>query len=180
MNPKEFSWTEDQQVTVTNPTDLPYKFKVHNKEYELGAHKTAKMPGYIAWVFVYGLSSQICQAEGNFLRWNEEGYRQEYYDRLVKNVDSIMQAVEEEDEPAVNTFDEEDAEDPDDIPADTPTAAAAANALAGDEDEEEGEPDQPAETPPPAPAAAAPAGVKPMTAAPRATALQTGKTAKAK
>lgn len=129
MNPKEFSWSEDQQVTVTNPTEQPYIFKVHNKQYELGAHKTAKMPGFIAWVYVYGLSSQMCQADGNFQRWNEEGYRQEYYEKLVKNIDSIMQVVEEEAEPLVNTFEEEDI-DESDLPSNTPSATDIANTLA--------------------------------------------------
>lgn len=94
MNPQDFNWTEDQQVTVTNPTAEAYKFMVHNKNYELPAGATAKMPGYIAWLYVYGLSTQLAQSEGNFNRWNEEGYRQEYYDRLVVGVDKLVQEIE--------------------------------------------------------------------------------------
>lgn len=107
MKPTEFNWTEDQQVTVINPTEAPYKFKVHNKEYEVGAGKTVRMPGYIAWVYVYGLASKICQANGEFNRWNEEGFRQTYFEQLVAGVDSVMQTVEPvEEEPTVETFDE--------------------------------------------------------------------------
>lgn len=67
------------------------------------------MPGYIAWVYVYGLATQLAQADGVFNRWNEEGFRQEYYDKLVSGVDAIVQSVETvEDEPEVTTFDEAD------------------------------------------------------------------------
>lgn len=135
MNPQEFSWTEDQQVTVVNPTDQPYSFKVHSKEYVLGPQKIAKMPGYIAWVYVYGMSTQLAQADGKFASWNEEGFRQQYYQKLVKNVDAIVQDIQEEPEPAINTFDEED--DHATLPTDTPSAAEVANTLAADEDEQE-------------------------------------------
>jgi hypothetical protein len=112
MNPKEFNWSEDQQVTVTNPTDQPYRFKVHNKDYQLGAHKSAKMPGYIAWVYVYGLASQLAQADDVFARWNEEELRQEYFAKVVKNVEQIVNEIEEEPEDfAGATFDEEDLPD---------------------------------------------------------------------
>lgn len=112
MNPGEFSWKEDQQVTVTNPTATDYHFKVHNKEYVLGAGKSAKMPGYIAWVYVYGLSTQLVQADGKFNRWNEEEFRKEYYEKLVVGVDEIMQPVQEAPTPAVHTFDEEESSKP--------------------------------------------------------------------
>lgn len=120
MNPLEFSWKEDQQVTVTNPTAETYKFRVHSKEYELGAGKSAKMPGYIAWVYVYGLASKMCQADGNFNRWNEEGYRQEYYEKLVAGVDALVQDVQIEEKPLVQHLDdgtdEEEADDESDLP----------------------------------------------------------------
>lgn len=112
MNPKEFPWTEDQQVTVTNPTPESYKFKVHNKEYELGAGKTGRMPGYIAWVYVYGMASKLCQEDKFFMRWNEEGFRQEYYDKVVSGVDPVMQAVEVEEQSLVETLDDEEVENP--------------------------------------------------------------------
>lgn len=117
MDPKEFSWKEDQQVTVTNPTAETYRFKVHNKEYALDAGKTAKMPGYMAWVYVYGLATQICQADKQFARWNEEGFRQEYYEKLVSGVDAIMEPVAIEEKSPIETLDddidsEEGAENP--------------------------------------------------------------------
>jgi hypothetical protein len=159
MNPKEFSWSEDQQVTVVNPTDNPYKFKVHNKDYAVGAHKTVKMPGYIAWVYVYGLSTQLAQADGVFNRWNEEDFRPTYYEKLVKSVDALVQDVEEIEEPEVtSTFDEIDEPDEPDTT---------------EEPDQPGEPDK-EEQPDPAPAAdsqptpeleregAAPANIQPM------------------
>lgn len=109
MNPLEFNWTEDQNVTVTNPTGEPYRFKVHNKDYELGAGKTARMPGYIAWVYVYGLATQLAQQDGVFNRWNEEDFRPTYYNKLISGVDAVVQNVETvEPEPEVTTFDEAD------------------------------------------------------------------------
>jgi hypothetical protein len=93
INPKEFDWAEDQQVTVTNPTSDTYKFKVHSKDYEVGSGETVRMPGYIAWVYVYGLSSQLCQAAGEFNRWNEEGFKQTYYQRLVVGADDVIQQI---------------------------------------------------------------------------------------
>lgn len=98
MNPLDFDWKEDQQVTVTNPTADSYKFKVHNKDYELPSGATAKMPGYIAWIYVYGLASKLCQEDNNFNRWNEEGYRKEYYSKLVVGVDNLVQTIEFEPE----------------------------------------------------------------------------------
>lgn len=110
MNPDEFSWNEDEHVTVTNPTAETYVWKVHNKEYQLAPGKTAKMPGYIAWVYVYGLSTQLAQADGVFNRWNEEGFRQEYYEKLVSGVDNIVQAVEVQPAPLVETLDDDEDE----------------------------------------------------------------------
>jgi hypothetical protein len=119
MDPKSFPWTEDQQVTVTNPTTETYKWMVHSKAYELGAGRTAKMPGYIAWVYVYGLSSQMAQADGVFNRWNEEGFRQEYFDKLVAGYDNLIQTVEVEEPSLVEALDEPE----DDEPTDEPTPA---------------------------------------------------------
>ena len=101
-----FSWTEDQQVTVTNPTSEDFTWKVHGKDYLLGAGKTAKMPGFIAWLYVYGQSVKMVQADGKFGRWNEEGFRQEYFDKFVAGVDDLVQIVQEEPEPEVHTFDD--------------------------------------------------------------------------
>ena len=106
MNPKDFSWTEDQSVTVTNPTNEDYTWKVHGKDYTLGAGKTAKMPGFIAWLYVYGQSVKMAQADGQFTRWNEEGFRQEYYDKFVAGIDDLVQVVPEE-QPALTVFGED-------------------------------------------------------------------------
>lgn len=93
MNPKDFSWEEDQQVTVTNPTDKDYPFKVHSKDYEMKAGETARMPGYIAWVYVYGMASQLCQADGLFNRWNEEGFKQKYFEKVVVGADDVVEKI---------------------------------------------------------------------------------------
>lgn len=105
MNPADFSWTEEQSVTVTNPTSDVYKFMVHGKAYEVGAGKTVKMPGYIAWIYVYGQSVKAMQADGVFTRLNDEGFKQTYFEKFVAGVDSVIQQVQEV-EPEVNTFDE--------------------------------------------------------------------------
>lgn len=96
MSPKDFWWDESQQVTVVNPTDKDYRFKVHNKDYQVGAGERVRMPGYIAWVYVYGMSTQLCQADNNFNRWNEEGYRRTYYEKVAESTDDLIQAVEPE------------------------------------------------------------------------------------
>jgi hypothetical protein len=106
-----FSWTEDQHITVINPTSEDFKFKVHAKEYQLGAGKSAKMPGYIAWVYVYNMASQLCQADNKYNSWNEEGFRQKYYEKLVVGVDAIVQDVVDEPEPAVHVFEDDKAGD---------------------------------------------------------------------
>lgn len=107
MDPKEFSWTEDQSIIVTNPTDKDYRFLVHSKPYMVKAGQKARMPGYIAWVYVYGLATQICQKNDEWNRWNEEGFRNTYYQKIVDSADSVVQAVETIDEPA-ETFDDAD------------------------------------------------------------------------
>lgn len=106
MNPKDFSWAEDQQVTVTNPTSEDFKFKVHGKDYMLSAGKTAKMPGFIAWKYVYDQSVKAAQADGKFTSWNDEGFKQTYFEKFVAGVDELVQIVEEEPEPDVHTFEE--------------------------------------------------------------------------
>jgi len=98
MSPKDFNWEESQQITVINPTKEDYHFKVYSQDYEVKAGAKAKMPGYMAWMFVYHLAEKICQKEHNFNRWNEEGYRQIYFNRLVVAVDDIMQEVSVEPE----------------------------------------------------------------------------------
>jgi hypothetical protein len=107
MNPKEFGWTEYQQVTVTNPTSEDFRFKVHGKDYMLAAGRTAKMPGFIAWLYVYGQSVKMAQADGAWPRWNEEGFRKTYFDKFMVGVDELISTGEEEPEPEVRTFGEE-------------------------------------------------------------------------
>lgn len=113
MNPKDFPWTEDQQVTVTNPTADDFKFKVHGKEYMLATGKAAKMPGFIAWLYVYGQSVKMVQEDGEFSRWNEEGFRKDYYDKFIVGVDDLVQIVEDESESGIRTFDDQDGNTPD-------------------------------------------------------------------
>lgn len=103
MNPDDFPWKEEQQITVTNPTSEVYRFMVHGKAYEVGAGKTVKMPGYIAWLYVYGQAVRAMQADDQFTRLNEEGFKQTYFERFVAGVDSVIQQVEEV-EPEINTF----------------------------------------------------------------------------
>lgn len=168
MNPKDFWWKEDQQITVTNPTNETHKFKVHNKAYQLGAGKTAKMPGYIAWVYVYEMAVKLCQADGTFNRWNEEGYRKVYFEKLVAGVDNVIQDVEEQPEPDVSTFDERDLSGTAPIKTDTAVPKPATDSP---EDDEEGEDN--VETLPDSSKQ-----VKPMQAQPKAQALRGDKPAK--
>lgn len=106
MKPTEFSWTDDQQVTVTNPTAKDYKFMVHGKAYMVEAGRIAKMPGYIAWLYVYGMASQLAQSDKRFGEWNEETTRKEYYEKVLVGVDEVVQTIQQEPEPEVRTFDE--------------------------------------------------------------------------
>lgn len=142
MNPLEFWWKEDQQVTVINPTDQPYQFKIYGKDYQVGAHKSAKMPGYMAWVYVYGMASQLCQAADKFNRWNEEEFRLEYYQKVVKDVEPLMEEITEEPEPSPI----EELGSDDDEPSDVEKAAEE---LAADEEPDEAPtaPEKPAEEP---------------------------------
>lgn len=96
MNPKEFGWEESQQVTVVNPTEDDFKFKVHNMDYEVKAGARVKMPGYIAWVYVYNMATKLCQEDGNFNRWNEENYRPTYFKKVAVGADSLLQEIVEE------------------------------------------------------------------------------------
>ena len=122
MNPKDFPWKTEQSVTVTNPTTDDYRFQVYSKWYEVKAGQTAKMPGYIAWLYVYGLACKMSQADKTWSRWNEEGFRDTYYQKIVVAADEVVQVVKPE-EPGVEVFgdavddldlddfDEEDLED---------------------------------------------------------------------
>lgn len=77
---------------------------VHGKSYMLPAGKTAKMPGFIAWLYVYGQAVLAAQADDKFSRWNEEGFRDEYYKRFYVGVDELVQIVQAEAEPEVTVF----------------------------------------------------------------------------
>ena len=126
MNPKEFGWAEDQQVTVKNPTQKDFTFKVHNKEYTVPAGKTVKMPGYIAWVYVYHISAQEAQntnisvddnknKTSDFSRWNEEGFRQKYFTKFVSGTDSLIQTIEEIEPEDAADFEEVEDDEPSNV-----------------------------------------------------------------
>jgi hypothetical protein len=93
MKPNEFDWEESQRVTVTNPTKKDYVFKVHSKDYKVEAGETYGLPGFIAWVYVYGLATQMAQADGKWAHWNEEGFRKQYYDKIVVGTDAVIEKV---------------------------------------------------------------------------------------
>lgn len=112
MNPKDFGWSEDQQVTVTNPTSEKLQFKVHSKDYEIPAGRTLKMPGYIAWVAVYNLAVRMAQADGKFDEWNDEPVRKGYYEKFVVGMDNLVQEVELEPEVKLEDVTEEDSTTP--------------------------------------------------------------------
>lgn len=118
MDPKQFNWKADQQITVKNPTKDNFRFQVHSKWYEVNAGQTAKMPGYIAWLYVYKLATKMAIEAGDFRHWNEEGFRQRYFDKIVTGVDSVIQTIVPELPPA-ETFESDDAVDePDDVMTD--------------------------------------------------------------
>jgi hypothetical protein len=98
MDPKQFSWSEDQQVTVKNPTGEDFQFTVHSKSYVVEANTTAKMPGFMAWLYVYNLATKLAQEQGVFYRWNEEGFRPTFINEqnLVVAIDDIVQEVVKE------------------------------------------------------------------------------------
>lgn len=96
MNPQEFEWQHDQQVTVSNPTKDNFQFQVGGKDYEVKAGKSVKMPGFIAWNYVYHQASQLAQADGVGTLWNEPTTREEYYEKLVVGIDPSVQDVQEE------------------------------------------------------------------------------------
>jgi hypothetical protein len=66
MNPKEFGWSADQNITVQNPTKSPFTFQVHSKSYTVGAGETVRMPGFMAWLFVYNMAELLADKAGEF------------------------------------------------------------------------------------------------------------------
>lgn len=107
MNPKEFNWQADDQVTVVNPTDETFRFQVHSKLYEVAAGQKARMPGYIAWLYCYKMAQQLITADGQLQHWNDEGFRNKYYNRLVQGTENTIQAIQDEPEPEAETFEPE-------------------------------------------------------------------------
>jgi hypothetical protein len=95
MNPKDFDWDQDQQVTVTNPTAKAHSFQVHSKFYEVGPHETVRMPGFMAWVFVYTLALELAQRAGEYEnKWNDASVRQRYYNKVIVGADELIQKIE--------------------------------------------------------------------------------------
>lgn len=107
MNPKDFDWAENQQVTVTNPTAEPFTWQVHGKEYSLGPGLSASMPGYLAWVYVYNQATKMAQADKKFDQWNDIPVRKEYFAKFVAGVQPIIQEVTVE-KSLVETLDDTD------------------------------------------------------------------------
>lgn len=96
MDPKDFDWSSDQQVTVTNPTAEDFAFKVYGKEYVVESGSTVKMPGYIAWIYTHKISVKEAQKDGGFINWNDKGSRQEYYRRFVIGSEELVQIAKPE------------------------------------------------------------------------------------
>lgn len=115
MNPKDFDWTEAQQVTVTNPTSEPFIWQVHGKQYTLEAGQSASMPGYLAWVYVYGQSTKMAQEDKRWGEWNDIPVRKEYFAKFVAGVQPIIRTVQIE-KSLVETLDDEDDDSDGDLP----------------------------------------------------------------
>jgi flagellar biosynthesis GTPase FlhF len=95
MNPKEFGWSTDQNVTVKNPTSDDFKFRVHGKEYIIGAGETVRMPGFMAWLFVYNMAELLAQKNNEYdNRWIDETVRAKYYQEVIVKVDDLIQQIE--------------------------------------------------------------------------------------
>lgn len=124
MDPKDFNWSSDQQVTVTNPTAEDFAFKVYGKEYVVESGSTVKMPGYIAWIYTHKISVKEAQRDGGFINWNDKGSRQEYYQRFVIGSEELVQVAKPEPkfERLDKPVDEEDSTPTaNDAPLDTPS-----------------------------------------------------------
>lgn len=116
MNPKEFGWEANEQVTVINSTDEAFRFQVNAKLYEVGAGQKAKMAGHIAWLYCYKLAQKIALSTNierdkdgrnktsDFQHWNDEGFRQKLYNKLVVGRENAVTVISDEEEP--ETFDE--------------------------------------------------------------------------
>lgn len=113
MNPLEFNWTEDQQVTVKNPTEEKFVWKVHGQQYEVEAGAQANMPGYIAWLYVYEQAFKKAQAADKGSRWNEEEFRKEYYESFVVNVQPLVAPVAAVEPSLVQPVDNAEPDEPD-------------------------------------------------------------------
>lgn len=109
MNPREFGWDRDQQITVKNPTKNDFKFQVNSKYYQVNAGKSAKMPGFIAWTYVYKISQQMALEAGDFQHWNDINVRKRYFSNVVVDKGQLIQSVDEqpEPEPEFETFETE-------------------------------------------------------------------------
>jgi hypothetical protein len=110
MNPLEFDWTDSQQVTITNPTAEDHIWKVYGKEYRLPAGRSAQVPGYIAWIYVYNMAAMAAQADKKWDRWNEIEVRKDYFAKFVVGIQPIIQEIELEPDP-VQLVDEDDDEE---------------------------------------------------------------------
>jgi hypothetical protein len=97
MDPTQFPWQEDYQVTVKNPTDKDYTFQVHGKYYKVSKGKAARMAGYIAWIYVYNMACMLAQNDNQFEHWNEEGFRAKYFEKVYLKYDApVQETIEEE------------------------------------------------------------------------------------
>jgi hypothetical protein len=126
MNPQEFPWTADQQVTVKNTTEHDHHFMVHGKSYLVRAHKASRFAGYIAWIYVYEMAVKQAQADGKFESWNDEGFREPYYQKFVQKVDALAEEVPIEEDIEADTGDEVDLEDTPEEPPNPPPGQGVA------------------------------------------------------
>lgn len=104
MSPKDFDWTHDQTVVVSNPTEHDFRFSVHSKEYMIRAGKTAELPGYIAWSYVDGIARHVANEKGQGQDMIDPVKRLEHFDKYIVGINELVREVADEEEPEVTVF----------------------------------------------------------------------------
>lgn len=88
---KKYWYTPLQMVTVINPTENDFPFMVEMRNYMIKAGATERFPGIIANVYIDQMAKILAQEEDNFGHMSDPTLRAQYYDRLIVDVENMVQ-----------------------------------------------------------------------------------------
>ena len=90
----KYWFTPLQMVTLINPLAYDYKFMVDMRNFLIRSGAQETMPGTVANVYLNGITRILAQDEDKLQYLSDYNLMREYYDRLIVDVKSLVQDVD--------------------------------------------------------------------------------------